>query len=148
MPGAAARSHRVRRRHHASANASDAAALLVAGALLGWVAASVRLATPVQAEDQPAASAEHDRTVRQLFTLADQHRRRELGGDPGSPFLSPEGAQVDSLGRQPQDKESRTLKRFLKPRRGDTARRGADTRSVRSLRRGLRGFRFVGGPWG
>jgi RNA polymerase sigma-70 factor (ECF subfamily) len=53
----------------------NAAALLVAGALLGWRAASVRLATPVRAEDQPAASAELDRTVRQLFALANQHIR-------------------------------------------------------------------------
>jgi hypothetical protein len=53
----------------------NAAALLVAGALLGWLAASVRLATPVQAEDKPAASAELDRTVRQVFALANQHMR-------------------------------------------------------------------------
>jgi hypothetical protein len=50
----------------------------VAGALLGWRAASVRLASPVQAEDQPAASAELDRTVRPVFVLANQHRRWEL----------------------------------------------------------------------
>jgi hypothetical protein len=56
----------------------NAAALLVAGALLGWRAASVRLATPVQAEDQPAASAELDRTVRPVFVLANQHGRWEL----------------------------------------------------------------------
>src|SRR5262249_38482185 len=56
----------------------NAAALLVAGALLGWRAASVRLATPVQADDKPAASAELDRTVRQVFVLANQHRRWEL----------------------------------------------------------------------
>ena len=49
----------------------NAAALLVAGALLGWPAASVRLATPVQAEDQPAASAELECTVRHFFALAD-----------------------------------------------------------------------------
>jgi RNA polymerase sigma-70 factor (ECF subfamily) len=55
-----------------------AAAPLVAGALLGWRAACVRLATPVQAEDQPAASAELDRTVRPGFALANQHRRWEL----------------------------------------------------------------------
>ena len=42
----------------------NGAALPMAGALLGWLAPSVRLATPVQAEDQPAASAELDRTVR------------------------------------------------------------------------------------
>ena len=36
----------------------NAAALLVAGARFGWRAASVRLATPVQAEDKPAASDE------------------------------------------------------------------------------------------
>jgi RNA polymerase sigma-70 factor (ECF subfamily) len=56
----------------------NAAALLVAGALLGWRAASVRLATPVQAEDQPAASAELDRSVRPVFVLAHQHGRWEL----------------------------------------------------------------------
>jgi hypothetical protein len=50
----------------------------VAGGLLGWRAASVRLATPVQAEDQPAASAELDRTVRRVFVLANRHRRWEL----------------------------------------------------------------------
>ena len=55
-----------------------AAAPLVAGALLGWRAASVLLATPVQAEDKPAASAELDRTVRAAFVLANQHRRWEL----------------------------------------------------------------------
>ena len=56
----------------------NAAALLVAGAILGWLAASVRLDTPVQAEDPQAASAELDRTLRQLFALANQHMRREL----------------------------------------------------------------------
>ena len=56
----------------------NAAALLVAGALLGWRAASVRLASPVQAEDQPAASAELDRTVRQVFALANRHLRWEF----------------------------------------------------------------------
>ena len=61
----------------------NAAALLVAGALLGWRAASVRLATPVQAEDQPAASAELDRTVRPVFVLANQHRRWELHDPAG-----------------------------------------------------------------
>jgi hypothetical protein len=45
-----------------------AAALLVAGTLLGWLAASVGLATPVQAEDKPAASAEFDDNVRPVFT--------------------------------------------------------------------------------
>jgi hypothetical protein len=55
-----------------------AAALLVAGALLGRLEASVRLATPVPAADQPAASAERDRTVRPVFVLAHQHRRWEL----------------------------------------------------------------------
>jgi hypothetical protein len=64
--------------HHASANAADAAAPLVAGALLGWLAASVRLATPDQAKDNQATSAELDRTVRQVFTLADQHMRWEF----------------------------------------------------------------------
>ena len=44
----------------------------------GRRAPSVRLATPVQTEEQPAASAELDRTVRQVFALANQHRRREL----------------------------------------------------------------------
>ena len=56
----------------------NAAALLVAGALLGWGAASVRLPAPVQAEDKPAASAELDHTVRPVFVLANQHRRWEL----------------------------------------------------------------------
>ena len=56
----------------------NAAVLLVAGALLGWRAASVRLAAPVQGEDKPAASAELDRTVRPVFVLADQRRRWEL----------------------------------------------------------------------
>jgi hypothetical protein len=56
----------------------NGAALPMAGALLGWLAPSVRLAAPVQAEDQPAASAELDRTVRQVFALANQHLRREL----------------------------------------------------------------------
>jgi hypothetical protein len=56
----------------------NAAAPLVAGALPGCLADSVRLATPVQAADKPAASAELDRTVRPVFVLADQHRRWEL----------------------------------------------------------------------
>jgi RNA polymerase sigma-70 factor (ECF subfamily) len=56
----------------------NAAALLLAGALLGWRAASVRLATPVQAEGKPAASAELDCTGRQVFALANQHMRWEL----------------------------------------------------------------------
>jgi hypothetical protein len=51
------------------------AALLVAGAPLGRLSVSVRQATPVQAGDKPAASAELDRTLRQLFALADQHMR-------------------------------------------------------------------------
>jgi hypothetical protein len=55
----------------------NAAALLVAGALLGSLSASLRLATPVQAEDKPAASAELDRTVRPVFVPANQHRRWE-----------------------------------------------------------------------
>ena len=42
------------------------------------LAPSVPLATPVQAEDQPAASAELDRTVRPVFVLANQHGRWEL----------------------------------------------------------------------
>ena len=50
----------------------------MAGALLGWRVASVRLASPVQAEDQPAASAELDRTVHQVFALANQHQRWEF----------------------------------------------------------------------
>jgi hypothetical protein len=41
-------------------------------------ATAVRLATPVPAEDQPAASAGLDRTVRPVFVLANQHRRWEL----------------------------------------------------------------------
>jgi hypothetical protein len=56
----------------------NATALLVAVAILGWLAASVRLATPVQAEDTQAASAKLDRTVRQVFVLADQHMRWEF----------------------------------------------------------------------
>jgi RNA polymerase sigma-70 factor (ECF subfamily) len=56
----------------------NAAAPSVAGAVLGWRAVSVRLATPVQAEDQPAACPELHRTVRQFFALADQHVRWEL----------------------------------------------------------------------
>jgi hypothetical protein len=51
---------------------------LNAAALLGWRAASVGLATPVQAEGQPAASAELDRTVHQFFALADQRMRRKF----------------------------------------------------------------------
>ena len=49
-----------------------------AAALLGWRAASVRPATPVPAEDKPAASAELDRAVGPVFVLANQHRRWEL----------------------------------------------------------------------
>jgi hypothetical protein len=55
-----------------------AAALLVAGALLDWLAASVRLATTEQAENKQAASAELDRIVRLLFALVNQHMRREF----------------------------------------------------------------------
>jgi len=44
----------------------------VAGALLGRLAASVRLAAPVQVERKPVAGAEPDRTVRQVFDLANQ----------------------------------------------------------------------------
>src|SRR5262249_60560857 len=55
-----------------------AAALAAAGALLGWRATSVRLATPAQAEDKPAASAELDRTVCPVFVLANQHGRWKL----------------------------------------------------------------------
>ena len=50
-------------------------------ALLGWLAASVRLASPVQAANKPAASAGLDRTVRQVFALANPHIRWELN-DP------------------------------------------------------------------
>ena len=46
----------------------------MAGALVGWLAASVRLASPLQAADKPAASAGLDRTARQVFALANQHR--------------------------------------------------------------------------
>jgi RNA polymerase sigma-70 factor (ECF subfamily) len=56
----------------------NAVALLVAGALLVWRAASVQLATCVQAEDKPTASAELDCTMRQVLALADQHIRWEL----------------------------------------------------------------------
>jgi RNA polymerase sigma-70 factor (ECF subfamily) len=56
----------------------NAAAQPVAGALLGWLAASVRLASPVQAADKTAASAGLDRTVRPVFALANQHRRWEF----------------------------------------------------------------------
>ena len=55
----------------------------MAGALLGWPAASVRLATPVPAEDKPAASAELDRAVGPVFVLANQHRRWELHDPAG-----------------------------------------------------------------
>jgi hypothetical protein len=41
-------------------------------------AASVRLATPVPAEAKQAASAELDRTVRQVFALANRHLRWEF----------------------------------------------------------------------
>src|SRR5262249_35431945 len=83
----------------------NAAAQPMAGALLGWLAPSVRLASPVQAEDKPAASAELDRTVRQLFALANGHMRRELNdlarrldrltvprcdGSVGMPIASPD----------------------------------------------------------
>ena len=44
----------------------------------GQLAPSVRLATPVQAEDQPAASAELDRIARPVFALSDQYRRWEF----------------------------------------------------------------------
>ncbi len=56
----------------------NAAAQRVAGALLGWLAAAVRLASPLQAADKPAASAGLDRTVRRVFVLANQHRNWEL----------------------------------------------------------------------
>ncbi len=56
----------------------NVAAPLVAGAILGRLAASVRLAAPIQAKDKPAASAELDRTVRQVFGLANQYMRWEL----------------------------------------------------------------------
>jgi hypothetical protein len=47
------------------------------------LAPSVRLATPVQAEDKPAASAELDRSVRPVFVLANQHWRWELNDPAG-----------------------------------------------------------------
>jgi hypothetical protein len=47
------------------------------------LAPSVRLATPVQTEDQPAETAELDRTVRPVFVLAHQHRRWELDDPAG-----------------------------------------------------------------
>ena len=50
----------------------SAAASFVAGAVLGRLAASVRLAAPVQAEDKPAVSAELDSTVRPVLVLANQ----------------------------------------------------------------------------
>jgi hypothetical protein len=56
----------------------NAAVLPAAGTLVGWRAASVRLTSPVQTEDKPAANAELDRTVRPVFALANQHRRWEL----------------------------------------------------------------------
>ena len=56
----------------------NAAAPLVADAIFGWLAASVRLATLVQPEDKPGASAGLDRTMRQVFALANQHMRWEL----------------------------------------------------------------------
>ena len=56
----------------------NAATSFVAGAVLGRLAASVRLAAPVQAEDKPAASAEPDRTVRPVLVLANKYRRWRL----------------------------------------------------------------------
>jgi Sigma-70, region 4 len=56
----------------------NVAAPLVAGALLGRLAASVRLAAPVQAKDKPPASAELDHIVRQVFGLANQYMRWEF----------------------------------------------------------------------
>jgi RNA polymerase sigma factor (sigma-70 family) len=56
----------------------NAAAPFVAGALLGRLAASVRLAAPVQAEDKPAASAELDCTVRPVLAVVNQCRRWEF----------------------------------------------------------------------
>ena len=53
----------------------NAAASFVAGAVLGRLAASVRLAAPVQAEDKPAASAGLASTVRPVSALANQYRR-------------------------------------------------------------------------
>ena len=72
----------------------NAAALLVAGALPGWRAASVRLATPVQAEDQPAASAELDRSVRPVFVLAHQHGRWELNDLAGRLDSQPDAVEL------------------------------------------------------
>src|SRR5262249_13113478 len=76
------------RRNHTAAPRGDvpmqtrtpqnAATPFVAGALLGRLAASVRLAAPVPAEDQPAASAELDCTVRPALALAHPYRRWEF----------------------------------------------------------------------
>jgi RNA polymerase sigma-70 factor (ECF subfamily) len=59
----------------------NATAQPVAGELLGWLEPSVRLASPVQAEDKSDASTDLDRTVRPVFVLANQHRRWEIN-DP------------------------------------------------------------------
>jgi hypothetical protein len=89
-------------------------------------APSVRLATPIQAEDKPAASDELDRTLRQFFALANPHRRselndlaRRLGSQPATvelcevlvpapagsvPGLSPDGYRVlQAPGELPED---------------------------------------------
>jgi RNA polymerase sigma-70 factor (ECF subfamily) len=71
----------------------NAAALLAAGAPLGRLVASVPQATPVQAGDKPAASAEPARTVRQVFVLANQHRRWEL--DDLAPRLDSQPAAAE-----------------------------------------------------
>jgi hypothetical protein len=42
------------------------------------LSASVRQATPVQAGDKPAASAEPDRTTRQVFAMGNQYIRWEF----------------------------------------------------------------------
>ena len=61
----------------------NATAQPVAGELLGWLEPSVRLASPVQAEDKSDASTDLDRTVRPVFVLANQHRRWELHDPAG-----------------------------------------------------------------
>jgi hypothetical protein len=80
----------------------------VAGALLGRLAASVRLAAPVQAEDKPAASAELDRTVHQVFALANQYmrwefddlaRRLEALTKPGGQPIFPDSSRILLLTR-------------------------------------------------
>jgi hypothetical protein len=60
----------------------SAAAPLVAGAPVGWRAASFGLVNALQAVDKQARSAELDRIVRQLFDLANRHTPCEFN-DPG-----------------------------------------------------------------